>query len=65
MWLRFIDARKIRELLMRRQYGEVRVPAKGTVHATLDRHGLVQRAQRSKNRAQGTPLVARRLPQEL
>jgi transposase len=36
-------ARKIRELLVRKLAGEVRVPAKSTVHAVLDRHGLVKR----------------------
>lgn len=34
-------ARKIRELLVRRLAGDVRIPAKSTVHAVLDRHGLV------------------------
>jgi len=37
-------ARKIRELLVRRLAGDVRVPARSTVHAVLDRHGLVKRA---------------------
>src|SRR5918999_1472611 len=36
-------ARKIRELLLRRLRGEVRVPANSTIHAVLDRHGLVAR----------------------
>ena len=36
-------ARKIRELLVRRLDGDVRVPAKSTIHAILDRHGLVKR----------------------
>ena len=36
-------ARKIRELLVRRLDGDIRVPAKSTVHAVLDRHGLVRR----------------------
>jgi len=50
-------ARKIRELLVRRLSGDVRIPAKSTVHAVLDRHGLVKRArQRRRNKAQGTPL---------
>src|SRR5213593_3728830 len=35
-------ARKIRELLVRRLDGDVRVPAKSTIHAVLDRHGLVK-----------------------
>ena len=34
-------ARKIRELLIRRLSGDIRVPAKSTIHAVLDRHGLV------------------------
>ena len=32
--------------------------AKSTVHAVLDRHGLVKRARMRKNRANGTPLWA-------
>src|SRR3546814_2433038 len=35
-------ARKIRELLVRRLAGDVRVPAKSTIHAVLHRHGLVK-----------------------
>ena len=34
-------ARKICELLVRRLDGDIRVPAKSTIHAVLDRHGLV------------------------
>ena len=49
-------ARKIRELLVRKLAGDVRLPAKSTVHAVLDRHGLVRRARARRNRAQGTPL---------
>ena len=50
-------ARKIRELLVRKLAGEVRIPAKSTVHAVLDRHGLVKRArQRRRFKAEGTPL---------
>ena len=49
-------ARKIRDLLVRRLDGDIRVPAKSTIHAVLDRHGLVQRMQRTRNRARGTPL---------
>jgi hypothetical protein len=36
-------ARKIREPLVRRLDGDIRVPAKSTIHAVLDRHGLVKR----------------------
>ena len=49
-------ARKIRELLVRRLAGDVRVPAKSTVHAVLDRHGLVKRRGRARRHATGTPL---------
>src|SRR5919197_3241183 len=58
-------ARKIRELLVRRLDGDVRVPAKSTIHAVLDRHGLVKRARERKNRAQGTPLSAAVAPNDL
>jgi transposase InsO family protein len=58
-------ARKIRELLLRKLAGDVRLPAKSTVHAVLDRHGLVQRARRRRNRAQGTPLSAGAAPNAL
>jgi len=44
-------ARKIRELLIRRLAGDVRVPAKSTVHAVLHRHGLVKVPGRSRQRA--------------
>jgi transposase InsO family protein len=49
-------ARKIRELLVRRLDGDVRVPAKSTIHAVLDRHGLVKRGRGPRHRARGTPL---------
>jgi transposase InsO family protein len=49
-------ARKLRELLLRRLAGDVRVPAKSTIHAVLDRHGLVKRIGRARHRATGTPL---------
>jgi transposase InsO family protein len=58
-------ARKIRELLVRRLDGDVRVPAKSTIHAVLDRHGLVKRARERKSRAQGTPLSAGATPNDL
>jgi len=44
-------ARKIRELLIRCLAGDVRVPAKSTVHAVLHRHGLVKVPGRSRQRA--------------
>jgi hypothetical protein len=42
------------------------VPATSTVHAVLDRHGLVKRArQRRRFTAQGTPLSAAVAPNDL
>jgi transposase InsO family protein len=59
-------ARKIRELLVRRLNGDVRLPATSTVHAVLDRHGLVKRArQRRRFTAQGTALSAAIAPNDL
>jgi transposase InsO family protein len=58
-------ARKIRELLVRRLNGDAPIPAKSTVHAVLDRHGLVKRARERRNRAQGTPLSAAAAPNDL
>jgi transposase InsO family protein len=49
-------ARKLRELLVRRLCGDVKVPAKSTIHAVLDRHGLVRRRGRKRPRATGTSL---------
>ena len=58
-------ARKIRELLVRRLPGDLRVPAQSTIHAVLDRHGLVSRMGRPRRRAQGTPLSTGANPNEL
>ena len=58
-------ARKIRELLLRCLAGDVRVPAISTVHAVLDRHGLVKRRGRRRRRAEGTTLSAGRHPNDL
>lgn len=58
-------ARKIRELLVRRLAGDVRIPAKSTVHAVLDRHGLVARARKRRSRAEGTPLSQALGPNDL
>ncbi len=58
-------ARKIRELLVRRLAGDVRIPARSTVHAVLDRHGLVKRARKRRNRAEGTPLSEGGAPNDL
>jgi transposase InsO family protein len=58
-------ARKLRELLVRRLNGDVRVPARSTIHAVLDRHGLVKRLGKARNRATGTPLSEGAAPNEL
>ena len=60
-------ARKIRELLVRRLAGDVRIPVKSTVHAVLDRHGLVKRARQRRrgSKAEGTPLSRATQPNEL
>jgi len=50
---------------VRRLNGDVRVPAKSTIHAVLDRHGLVKRARRRRNRAEGTPLSEGTAPNDL
>jgi transposase InsO family protein len=51
-------ARKVRELLVKRLAGDVRIPARSTVHAVLDRHGLVKRAKARRNKPMGTTLAA-------
>jgi transposase InsO family protein len=58
-------ARKIHEMLVRRLAGDVRVPARSTIHAVLDRNGLVKRMGRPRRRATGTPLSAGETPNEL
>jgi putative transposase len=57
-------APKIREKLRRMDLG-VQTPAISTVHAVLDRHGLVTRRRRHRPRAQGTPLSQPRQPNDL
>jgi len=58
-------ARKIRELLVRRLDGDIRVPAKSTIHAVLHRHGLVKISGRPRHRATGTSLSTGAAPNEL
>jgi len=58
-------ARKIRERLLRRLPHAVKVPAASTVHAVLDRHGLVSRARRPRTRTDGTPLSPGLTPNDL
>ena len=43
-------ARKIRELLVRKLNGDIRVPANSTIHAVLHRHGLVKALRRPPSR---------------
>ena len=58
-------ARKIRERLLRRLPHAVKVPACSTIHAVLDRYGLVTRPTRSRTRSEGTPLSAGLAPNDL
>jgi transposase InsO family protein len=58
-------ARKIRELLVRRLAGDVRVPAKSTIHAVLHRNGLVKLPGRPRRRAHGTALSPGTQPNDL
>ena len=57
-------ARKIRERLLRRFAG-IPIPAKSTIHAVLDRHGLVARRGRVRRHVQGTPLSQGQQPNDL
>ena len=50
---------------MRRLDGDIKVPAKSTIHAVLDRHGLVKRSGGPRHRARGTPLSQATLPNDL
>lgn len=60
-------ARKIKEVLIRKLAGDVRIPAKSTVHAVLDRHGLVSQARKRNraNKAMGTALSQAVQPNDL
>jgi putative transposase len=57
-------APKIRERL-RRKYPDVHYPAISTVHAVLDRNGLVKRRKRARHKARGTALSHAKKPNEL
>ncbi len=57
-------APKIREKLFR-EYPEIKTPAKSTVHAVLDRNGLVKKRKRKRYRAEGTPLKDVKQPNAL
>jgi putative transposase len=57
-------APKLREKLIR-QYPMIPAPAVSTVHAVLDRHGLVQRRKRRRYKAEGTELADVKRPNAL
>ena len=57
-------APKIREKL-RRLHSDIQALAISTVHAVLDRHGLVSRGRKRRYKAQGTSLSKPRLPNDL
>jgi len=57
-------APKIREKLLRK-YPQIKPPAISTIHAVLDRHGLVKRKKTRRYRAKGTDLKDARQVNEL
>jgi putative transposase len=57
-------APKIREKI-RRKHSEIHLPAISTVHAVLDRHGLVNRPRRRRYKAEGTTLSRPQQPNDL
>ena len=57
-------APKIREKL-RRLHSDIPTPAISTVHAVLDRHGLVSRGRKRRYKAEGTTLSKPMLPNDL
>ena len=57
-------APKIRDKLIR-LYPMIKPPAVSTVHAVLDRHGLVKRRRRRRHKARGTELTAAHQPNGL
>jgi transposase InsO family protein len=52
-------------LLVRRLPGDIKIPAISTIHAVLDRNGLVRHQGRPRRRAQGTPLCEGAAPNDL
>ncbi len=58
-------ARKIRERLLRSLPHAIKTPAASTMHAVLDRHGLVQPMGRRRSRAEGTALSEGLHPNDL
>src|SRR5690606_26766560 len=57
-------APKIRELLIRRHPG-IRIPAKSTVHAVLDRNGLVNKKRRRRFARTSMPINFAQVPNDL
>ena len=57
-------APKIRDKLIR-QFPMIKPPAVSTIHAVLDRNGLVKRRKRRRHKAQGTPLSGAHAPNGL
>ena len=57
-------AAKIREKLIR-SFPMFPAPAKSTVHAVLDRHGLIERRKRRRHKAEGTALSDPTAPNSL
>lgn len=57
-------APKIRDKLIR-TYPMIKPPAVSTIHAVLDRNGLVKRRKRKRYKAEGTPLQASHVPNGL
>ena len=62
-WPRW-GAPKIRERLIS-HFPDIPTPATSTVHAVLDRHGLVNSRKPSRSRAKGTTLSAAQSPNKL
>ncbi len=57
---------RLKQERLRRLYPDVHLPAMSTVHAVLDRHGLVKRRSRHRRELrQGTPLSQAQQPNEL